>query len=200
MDPAGAIESATITQARIAAGDDFKVDVVNGPFSLKVSARGASLDARPFVKSILEGTPPDKPQLRILTLTPGLRASRAPANRRPPIWSSPRHDAAAKPTWRPTRENWRRRGGSDRKRGERGSRPRTPARLSVSPISIRISKGATSICFSALAANRAPARRRSPTSTCATNRRFASSSALRRSAHRKGEPPLSMRRAFVSRR
>ena len=55
MDPAGAIESATITQARIAAGDDFKVDIVNGESSLKVSARGASLDARAFVKSILEG-------------------------------------------------------------------------------------------------------------------------------------------------
>ena len=55
MDPAGAIASATITQARIAAGDDFKVDVVNGKSSLKVSARGASLDARAFVKSILEG-------------------------------------------------------------------------------------------------------------------------------------------------
>ncbi len=55
MDPAGAMESATITQARIAAGDDFKVDVVNGPASLKVSVRGASLDARAFVKSILEG-------------------------------------------------------------------------------------------------------------------------------------------------
>ena len=56
MDPAGAIESATITQARIAAGDDFKVDVINGESSLKVSARGASLDARAFVKSILDGT------------------------------------------------------------------------------------------------------------------------------------------------
>ena len=55
MDPAGAIESATITQARIAAGDDFKVDVVNGEFLLKISARGASLDARAFVKSVFEG-------------------------------------------------------------------------------------------------------------------------------------------------
>ncbi len=57
MDAAGAVESATITQARIAAGDDFKVDVVNGQSSLKISAHGASLDARPFVKSILEGGP-----------------------------------------------------------------------------------------------------------------------------------------------
>ena len=56
MNPDGAVESATITQARIASGDDFKVDVVNGQSSLKISARGASLDARAFVKSILEGT------------------------------------------------------------------------------------------------------------------------------------------------
>ena len=56
MDPDGAIESATITQARIAPGDDFKVDVVNGPTSLKASVRGAALDARAFVKSLLDGT------------------------------------------------------------------------------------------------------------------------------------------------
>jgi hypothetical protein len=56
MDPHGAIENATITQARIAPGDDFKVDVVNGPASLKASVRGASLDARAFVKSVLDGT------------------------------------------------------------------------------------------------------------------------------------------------
>jgi hypothetical protein len=56
MSPDGAVASATMTQARITAGDDFKVDVVNGESSLKISARGASLDGRPFVKSILEGT------------------------------------------------------------------------------------------------------------------------------------------------
>lgn len=56
MDSDGAVESATITQARIAPGDDFKVDVVNGPALLKASVRGASLDARAFVKSLLEGT------------------------------------------------------------------------------------------------------------------------------------------------
>ncbi|HEV7479209.1 MAG TPA: AsmA-like C-terminal domain-containing protein, partial [Roseiarcus sp.] len=55
MDSAGAVASATMTQARIAAGDDFKVDVVNGAASMKISARGAALDARAFVKSILEG-------------------------------------------------------------------------------------------------------------------------------------------------
>jgi hypothetical protein len=51
----GAIESATITQARIAPTDDFKVDVVNSPAALKASVRGAVIDARAFVKSVLEG-------------------------------------------------------------------------------------------------------------------------------------------------
>ena len=56
MDPGGAVQSATITQARIAPGDDFKVDIVNGPASLKASVRGTTLDARAFVRSLLEGT------------------------------------------------------------------------------------------------------------------------------------------------
>jgi hypothetical protein len=56
MDPGGAVQSATISEARIAAGDDFKVDVVNSPTSLKASVRGTSLDARAFVKSLWEGT------------------------------------------------------------------------------------------------------------------------------------------------
>jgi AsmA-like C-terminal region/Protein of unknown function len=55
MDNEGAVQSATITEARIAPGDDFRVDVVNGPTLLKASVRGASLDARAFVKSLWEG-------------------------------------------------------------------------------------------------------------------------------------------------
>jgi AsmA-like C-terminal region/Protein of unknown function len=54
----GAVQTATITQARIAPGDDFKVDVVNSAASLKASVRGASLDARAFVKSLWEGPSP----------------------------------------------------------------------------------------------------------------------------------------------
>ena len=96
MDPAGAVESATITQARIAAGDDFRVDVVNGPGSLKASVRGASLDARAFVNRFWTGPRPDKPRRRISTSTPRSRASWAPTNRRSRIWSSPRPGAAAK--------------------------------------------------------------------------------------------------------
>ena len=53
----GAIESATITQARIAPGDDFRADVVNSPTLLKISVRGAALDGRAFVKSLFDGTP-----------------------------------------------------------------------------------------------------------------------------------------------
>jgi hypothetical protein len=51
----GAVQSATLTQARIAPGDDFKADIVNGPTLLKISARGPSIDARAFVRSMLEG-------------------------------------------------------------------------------------------------------------------------------------------------
>ncbi len=52
----GAIQSATITQARIAPGDDFRADVVNSPTLLKASVRGAALDARAAVKSFFDGT------------------------------------------------------------------------------------------------------------------------------------------------
>ena len=52
----GAIQSATITQGRISPGDDFRAEVNNSPTLLKVSVRGAALDARPFVKSYFAGT------------------------------------------------------------------------------------------------------------------------------------------------
>jgi hypothetical protein len=51
----GAMQSAKITQARIAPGDNFTVDVVNSPAEMKVSVRGATLDARAFIKSLMEG-------------------------------------------------------------------------------------------------------------------------------------------------
>ncbi len=55
VDADGAMQSAKITQARIAPGDNFAVDVVNGPSGLKVSVRGTTLDARAFVKSLIDG-------------------------------------------------------------------------------------------------------------------------------------------------
>jgi hypothetical protein len=55
VSPDGAVQSAKITQARIAPGDNFVVDVANGPSALKVSVRGTTLDARAFVKSLIDG-------------------------------------------------------------------------------------------------------------------------------------------------
>src|SRR5271156_1520220 len=63
----GSIQTATITQARIAPGDDFKADVVNGQL-LKVSVRGATLDARASVKTLFDGTPSGQPPAKDLDL------------------------------------------------------------------------------------------------------------------------------------
>ena len=51
----GAITAAKITQARISAGDDFKVDVVNSANVIKATVRGSILDARPFIKWLTQG-------------------------------------------------------------------------------------------------------------------------------------------------
>ena len=64
----GQIVTATITQARIAAGDDFKADVVNSPSLLKVSVRGTALDGRVFVRSLLDGSPTGQPPPKDLDL------------------------------------------------------------------------------------------------------------------------------------
>ena len=77
----GSIQSATITQARIAPGDDFKADVVNSPSLLKVSVRGTALDGRVFVKSLFDATPAGQPP-RISTSTPRSRRSSARTSRR----------------------------------------------------------------------------------------------------------------------
>ena len=54
----GSILAARLTQARISAGDDFKADIVNSANVIKATVRGASLDARPFIKSMTEqGSP-----------------------------------------------------------------------------------------------------------------------------------------------
>ncbi len=53
LGPDGSIADAKITQARISPGDEFKADIVNGPSVVKVTVRGATLDARPFIKSLL---------------------------------------------------------------------------------------------------------------------------------------------------
>jgi hypothetical protein len=56
----GSILTAKITQARISAGDDFKVDIVNNQNVVKATVRGATLDARPFIKSLTESGSPSQ--------------------------------------------------------------------------------------------------------------------------------------------
>jgi len=58
VDVDGAILGAKFAQARISPGDDFKVDAVNSPKAVKATVRGASLDARPFIKSLTESGSP----------------------------------------------------------------------------------------------------------------------------------------------
>ncbi len=60
LGPDGSIMSAKITQARISPGDDFKADIVNGPNVVKATVRGATLDARPFIKSLLNAGSPSQ--------------------------------------------------------------------------------------------------------------------------------------------
>ncbi|MBV8104419.1 MAG: AsmA-like C-terminal domain-containing protein [Hyphomicrobiales bacterium] len=48
----GSILAVRLTQARISAGDDFKVDIVNTLNVVKATVRGSTLDARPFIRSL----------------------------------------------------------------------------------------------------------------------------------------------------
>ncbi len=52
FDPAGAMRSARLSQLRLSPGDDMKVDVDQGKDALKLVVRGASIDARPFLRGI----------------------------------------------------------------------------------------------------------------------------------------------------
>ncbi len=56
----GSIQAAKFTQARISAGDDFKVDVVNAANVIKATVRGNTLDARPFIKSLTQSGSPSQ--------------------------------------------------------------------------------------------------------------------------------------------
>ncbi len=55
----GALQNVKLSQLRLAAADDLKLDVQNGATSAKASLRGATLDARNLVKGFLNaGGPP----------------------------------------------------------------------------------------------------------------------------------------------
>ena len=50
----GTIVGAKFTQARISPADDLKVEIANASNVVKATVRGASLDARPFIKSLTD--------------------------------------------------------------------------------------------------------------------------------------------------
>lgn len=52
LDANGSLHSAKMTQLRISPGDDLKADAVQDGGALKLTVRGANLDARPFLKAL----------------------------------------------------------------------------------------------------------------------------------------------------
>ncbi len=55
LDAAGGLVSAKMAQLRLSPGDDMRLDLQNGKDGLRLSVRGASVDARPFVADVLGG-------------------------------------------------------------------------------------------------------------------------------------------------
>lgn len=55
----GAFSSAKLSQLRFSSGDDLKADINSVDGVLKVAVRGATLDARPIVKALLDQGPQD---------------------------------------------------------------------------------------------------------------------------------------------
>jgi hypothetical protein len=53
----GAFRAARLSQARLSPGDDMRVDVQRGGEAIKIVARGANLDARPILYSIMRSGP-----------------------------------------------------------------------------------------------------------------------------------------------
>ena len=52
LDAAGGFRSARLSQLRLSAGDDMKVDADENKDGVKVTVRGAAVDARPFLKGL----------------------------------------------------------------------------------------------------------------------------------------------------
>ena len=56
LDANGAFRSARLTQFRLSSGDDMKIDADEVRDALKITVRASSMDARPFLKSLLADT------------------------------------------------------------------------------------------------------------------------------------------------
>ena len=171
----GAIQSATITQGRISPGDDFRAEVTNSPALLKVSVRGAALDARPFVKSYFAGTQSGQAAKDLdldINVASVVGANKQAINGLEMTAFRRGGDMRLGGLARSGRQ---RRGDCDReRRGNAAHHHRRRRPSSVSPTSMRASRAAISISSCDPGATRAPARRPSPISCCATSRRSAS--------------------------
>ena len=53
------MQAARFTQARLSPGDDMRIDATRAGGDLKIAIRGASIDARPFLKSVTQTSEPD---------------------------------------------------------------------------------------------------------------------------------------------
>ncbi len=56
LDAAGGFRSARLSQLRLSPGDDMKVDADESKDGVKVTVRGAAVDARPFLKGVFSDT------------------------------------------------------------------------------------------------------------------------------------------------
>ena len=59
LSPTGELQAARFTQARLSPGDDMRIDATRAGGDLKIAIRGASIDARPFLKSVTQTSEPD---------------------------------------------------------------------------------------------------------------------------------------------
>jgi len=55
LDASGGLASAKMSQLRMSPGDDMRLDAQNGKDGLKLTVRGGSVDARPFVQQLIGG-------------------------------------------------------------------------------------------------------------------------------------------------
>ncbi len=56
LGPDASLQSARFPQVKLSPGDDMKMDAVKAGDSLKISIRGATIDARPFLKTLISSS------------------------------------------------------------------------------------------------------------------------------------------------
>ena len=75
LDGNGALASAALSQMRLSPGDDAKVDIARSGDGLKVTVRGANIDARPFLKQVTGDATPSAADKTAQVIDLDLRAT-----------------------------------------------------------------------------------------------------------------------------